>query len=233
MMKNYSYFLLFIFSGLTLHAQVEKVKTPLNYEDSLSYSIGYDVTRSVKKMDVHINTDWMVQGILDALSDSSSSVISDEQMALIFKELQRRNLEKNEVKMNETSVSNIAAGDRYIKMLMETEKGWKKSNSGLVYKIIKQGNNKNPKNNNTIEVKYTGSLINGEVFDETKNSSTTFRLDQVIAGWTEGMQLIGEGGIIKLVIPAELAYGKNPPSGTSIEPGSALCFIVELIKVGK
>lgn len=111
--------------------------------------------------------------------------------------------------------------------------GVKVTESGLQYEIIEQGGEVMPTLSDTLYVKYKGTLIDGTVFDQTAEDGEpiSFPLGGVIRGWQEGLQLIGEGGKIKLYIPADLAYGERGNQG--IKPNSALVFDVELVKVGK
>lgn len=107
--------------------------------------------------------------------------------------------------------------------------------SGLQYKIISTGNDVKPAAVDTVWVKYQGKLLDGTVFDETAADaeSVHFTLNRVVKGWTEGLQLIGEGGEIELYVPASLGYGDNGAPQAGIEPGSTLIFNVSLEKVGK
>ena len=112
------------------------------------------------------------------------------------------------------------------------EAGVKVTASGLAYKVLKVGTGKKPKATDSVEVHYHGMLMDGTVFDSSveRKKKITFPLNRVIKGWTEGLQLIGEGGKVKLVIPSELAYGEQgaPPK---IPGGATLIFEVELFKV--
>ncbi len=109
---------------------------------------------------------------------------------------------------------------------------WAMTDSGLKYRILTPGNGKRPVAANTVECHYKGWLDNGKEFDSSyaRNETATFPLGRVIRGWTEGLQLVAEGGKIELEIPAVLGYGSNgaPPV---IPPNATLHFIVELIKV--
>lgn len=233
-MKTISICILFFLSFTPIFSQVKKGKSPVNYEEKLSYSVGFDVTRSLRKMDVKLDKKWMIQGIIDALVDSSGSpLLTNDEMELIFQELQRRNQNKLDKEAKNIAAPNRIAGDEYLLKEMSADPEIIKTQTGLAYKIIKKGSIKKPGPADQVTVKYTGSLIDGTIFDQTGNQTATFDLNGVIPGWTEGLQLIGEGGIIKLIIPAELAYGDNPPGGTPIQPGSTLLFNVELVKVGK
>lgn len=111
-------------------------------------------------------------------------------------------------------------------------KTFTKTKSGLEYRILRNGAGAKPKATNKVEVNYHGWLDNGKVFDSSYNrgESISFPLNGVIPGWTEGMQLVGEGGMIELTIPSELAYGSRG-AGASVPPNATLHFLVELIKV--
>lgn len=110
-------------------------------------------------------------------------------------------------------------------------KGFTETESGLQYQIVEAGNDVKPGPQDTVLVRYKGTLPDGSVFDETPEGAEpiSMRLNQVIAGWTEGLQLIGEGGKINLVIPSKLAYGENGNRG--IEPNTPLTFEVEMTEV--
>ena len=103
--------------------------------------------------------------------------------------------------------------------------------SGLAYEIVKQGDGTAPKATDTVKVHYTGTLIDGTVFDSSvqRGEPAEFPLDQVIAGWTEGIQKVNKGGKIKLYVPPQLAYGDDGRPG--IPPGSTLIFDVELLEI--
>lgn len=106
------------------------------------------------------------------------------------------------------------------------------TDSGLAYEIVEEGSGDNPRATDTVEVHYEGRLTSGEVFDSSyqRGETATFPLNRVIAGWTEGLQLIAPGGKIRLVIPAELGYGDQgaPPT---IPGGATLVFDVELLGI--
>ena len=125
-----------------------------------------------------------------------------------------------------------------IKFLEETakEEGVERTESGLLYKIIEEGEGEQPDPDSKVKVYYTGMLISGQVFDrgrsrEREEAPAEFSVNGVIYGFGEGLQLIGEGGKIELYIPTELGYGAFPPPYSPIYPGAALVFEVELVEV--
>ncbi len=116
---------------------------------------------------------------------------------------------------------------------MPTKDALKVTNTGLAHEVVKEGTGKSPKATDTVTVHYAGWLTNGTAFDSSykRGETTSFPLNRVIAGWTEGLQLMKEGGTSKFIIPADLGYGARgaPPV---IGPNATLVFQVELIKVG-
>jgi FKBP-type peptidyl-prolyl cis-trans isomerase len=119
------------------------------------------------------------------------------------------------------------------KMDKDAPKTFTATKSGLKYRILRQGTGDKPTARDTVEVNYQGWTDDGKVFDSSykRGESISFPLSGVIPGWTEGMQLVGKGGMIELEIPAKLAYGDRPPPGSGIGRGATLHFIVELIDV--
>ncbi len=114
----------------------------------------------------------------------------------------------------------------------DAPKTFMKTASGLQYRVLRKGEGVNPKASNTVKVNYHGWLDDGKVFDSSykRGEPIEFGLTQVIPGWTEGMQLVGKGGMIELLIPSNLGYGKRGAGGT-IPPDATLHFLVELIDV--
>jgi FKBP-type peptidyl-prolyl cis-trans isomerase FkpA len=134
-------------------------------------------------------------------------------------------------------MSNYAqsAAEKGVQFLAEnaTKEGVKVTPSGLQYKVITEGTGKSPKATDTVQVHYRGTLLDGTEFDSSykRGQPATFPLNRVIAGWTEGVQLMKEGGKYQFFIPSKLAYGSSGTPGGPIGPNEALIFEVELLKV--
>lgn len=126
----------------------------------------------------------------------------------------------------------LASADLDYLKTNKSKEGVKVTPSGLQYRVLRKGTGRKPSKSDAVEVHYKGSLINGKVFDSSykRGQSISFPLNRVIAGWTEGLQLMKEGAKYELVIPANLGYGING-AGSSIPPRATLIFEVELIKV--
>ena len=127
--------------------------------------------------------------------------------------------------------SNLAAGQAFLKE-NATKPGIHTTPSGLQYKVLTEGHGKSPKATDTVLVHYRGTSLDGTEFDSSykRNEPISFPLNGVIPGWTEGVQLMKEGGKIQLFIPSNLAYGSRGAGGV-IAPDSTLIFDIELLKV--
>ena len=129
------------------------------------------------------------------------------------------------------SVSEMNPGEKFL-FDNRTKEGVKTTASGLQYKVINEGTGRKPRSYETVKVHYRGTLIDGTEFDSSysRNEPISFALSQVIAGWTEGLQIMPIGSKYMFYIPSELAYGSREVGGT-IKPNSALIFEVELLDI--
>lgn len=172
-------------------------------------------------------------GIMMAREISSENGLSSDIVAAGVREAMMKN---EQITLDEASkIIAIGKAQVGIDFLAENAKkeGVKVTNSGLQYKVIEEGTGASPGATDLVTVHYKGSLINGEVFDSSEGGEPiSFPLNRVIPGWTEGLQLMKEGGKCNFYIPYELAYGERG-AGQVIPPYSALIFEVELIKIGE
>ncbi len=130
---------------------------------------------------------------------------------------------------NEDSTNKIQTEEDILQYIEDHNLVAKKSNSGLYYVIETQGEGAKPNSNSNVTVNYKGYYLNGTVFDQSNSEGISFNLQQVIAGWTEGITYFNEGGEGILLIPSQLGYGSNNYNG--IPGGSVLVFDIKLLKV--
>ena len=204
--------------------------------DSVSYLVGIQFGSFIKGYNFgNLNMAKIKQGMMDYIKSKGNPrdpefvkqfKVNPEEMNQLFNSY----LEKRQAYIG---LKNKEAGEKFMAS-NKTKAGVEVTESGLQYKIIEAGNpDLKPGPADTVKVLYKGTLLDGTVFDETKEGAdpVTMLLNRVIPGWTEGLQLVGEGGKIQLVIPAELAYGEGGNQG--IEPNSTLIFDVDLVEVHK
>lgn len=195
-------------------------------DQKTQYAIGVILGQQIKSLNPSKEELAVImRGIEDTATDSKGKLeIKPEEYQMKINEYVQR-------KMSAKSEGEKEKGKKYIEDFLK-DKECQKTASGIAYKIIKPGSDKHAKPTDTVKVHYEGKLIDGTIFDSSieRQQEAQFRLDRVIPGWTEGMQLVGEGGKILLVIPSDLAYGDNgaPPK---IPGGSTLIFEVDLIQV--
>ena len=193
--------------------------------DTVSYAFGINIGESLKKSKVEgLTPSIIAKGIADVLEKdgSDAKLTYEESMDILqkyFTQLQSQTLEKNGKTGSDFLANN------------KTAEGVVELPSGLQYKIISAGTGPKPAASDMVRVHYKGTFINGEVFDSSyeRGEPIDFQLDQVIKGWTEGLQQINEGSKAMLYIPADLGYGMQ---GTGrIEPNTTLIFEIDLIAV--
>lgn len=191
--------------------------------DSVSYMIGYSTGMQIKQSDFGpLSAKQIIKGIQDACAGVEVDYMQFQQVVNGFMEKRSQAVGEEMAKRSEAFLADNAKKDG----VLTTE-------SGLQYKIIREGEGIKPSSaQDTVEVHYEGTNLDGKVFDSSyeRDQTATFPLNGVIKGWTEGMQLIGEGGEIMLWIPADLAYGERGAGG-DIHPNEALTFKVELKSV--
>jgi FKBP-type peptidyl-prolyl cis-trans isomerase FklB len=195
-----------------------------------NYSIGYQIGGDFRRQGVEITPEVLISGVEDALSGAESRM-TDEEMRNTLVSLKQRTSSDEQEAGQQSVQDNLARGEAFLAE-NATREGVTTLPSGLQYKVIEAGSGPSPKRTDQVTVHYRGTLIDGTEFDSSysRNQPATFRLDRVIPGWTEGLQLMQQGAKWQLYIPAGLAYGESG-SGARIPPNSALVFDVELIKV--
>lgn len=210
-------------------ADVTTLKTDA---DKLSYSIGSDLGKNFKRQSIDINPAAMTQGISDAMGNGKS-LMTEEQMKDVLTKFQKDVMAKRSAEFSKKSADNKVVGEKFLTE-NKAKPGIVVLPSGLQYKIIKNGSGTRPNKDDMVTVEYTGHLINGEVFDSTSKTGkpATFKLSQVIPGWTEALQLMPAGSTWEIYVPASLAYGDRTVGGP-IGPNETLIFNIHLISVEK
>ena len=199
--------------------------------DKVSYALGLGIGHQLKAMGGDkLVIDDFAQAIKDVISDAKTQMDMKEAQ-IIASNFMAEVEEENKKKREEIGAMLRVAGEQFLADNANKE-GVTVLASGLQYKILTQGNGRKPKATDSVKCHYEGRLIDGTVFDSSYRRGTpaVFGLNQVIAGWTEGVQLMAEGSKYRFFIPYNLAYGANG-AGDSIPPYSALIFDVELISI--
>ena len=191
--------------------------------DKVSYALGMSIGHQLQQMNAtDLNIDDFAQAITDVFNGDAK--LSDAEAQAAVQDFFSR-------KAEEQAKAAKAEGENFLAENAKKE-GVKTLPSGLQYKVLREGDGRKPSATDKVECHYEGTLINGEVFDSSyrRGETATFGLNQVIKGWTEGLQLMQEGAKYRFFIPYTLAYGEHG-AGQSIPPYAALIFDVELIKV--
>lgn len=198
--------------------------------DKISYALGIGIGRQLSQMGAaDLNIDDFAQAIKDVIAGDLK--LGDAEAQQIVQEFFAKQEEKQKAEAAEKGKAAKQDGEKFL-----AENGKKEgvitTASGLQYQVLREGNGQSPKATDTVECHYEGTLIDGTKFDSSydRGQTATFRLNQVIAGWTEGLQLMKEGGKYRFFIPYELGYGERG-AGASIPPFSTLVFDVELVSV--
>lgn len=210
-------------SALAIELKTEK--------DKNSYMVGMDIARGVSPIKDEIDVDVMMQAVKDSFAGSKMA-LTDEEAQTLRGALQQKMQAKQQADRAAALTKNKEEGEKFL-AANKGKPGVKSTASGLQYQVITEGTGAQPKANSQVKVHYRGTLIDGKTeFDSSyaRNEPATFALNQVIGGWTEGLQLMKAGSKYKFFIPSALAYGENG-QGPQIGPNAVLIFDVELLEV--
>lgn len=199
--------------------------------DKLSYALGLGIGHQLLQMNAEgLNIDDFAQAIKDVMTGGELKMKDAEAQEIV----QQFFAEQEAIQQAANAEKGKAAKTEGEQFLAENAKKEevKTTASGLQYQVLRDGNGKQPKATDQVECHYEGTLIDGTKFDSSydRGQTATFPLNQVIAGWTEGLQLMHEGAKYRFFIPYQLAYGERG-AGASIPPYAALIFDVELVAV--
>ena len=199
--------------------------------DKVSYALGLGIGQQLAQMGASdLNIDDFADAIKDVINGNVLKVPHKDAQTIVQEYFRQQEERINAIRAEQGKTAK-AEGEKFL-----AENGKKEGvvtlKSGLQYEVLREGNGKKPKATDQVKCHYEGTLINGQVFDSSykRNKPAVFPLNQVIPGWTEGLQLMQEGAKYRFYIPYILAYGESGAGG-SIPPFATLIFDVELLEV--
>ncbi len=198
-------------------------------EQKLGYIIGMDIGASLKQQGAELDLDALVAAI-KATYNGEPLAMTPEEAAMIREGFIAKRRAAAEADRQSAGAANAAEGDKFL-LANRVKEGVVVTDSGLQYKVVEMGDGPKPAATDNVTVHYRGTLLNGQEFDSSysRNQPMSFQLNQVIPGWTEGLQLMPVGSKFMFYIPPNLAYGAN--GGGPIGPNATLIFEVELLGI--
>ncbi len=198
-------------------------------EQKLGYLIGMDIGKSLKREQADVDIDALLEAIRVTF-EGGTTAMTEEQAQAVREEFIAKRREAVQAESAAQGEKNAAEGAAFLAANAQND-GVVVTDSGLQYKVITQGEGPRPAASDTVEVHYRGTLLDGTEFDSSyaRNAPISFALDRVIAGWTEGVQLMPVGSKYHFWIKPELAYGAG--GGGPIPPNATLMFEVELLNI--
>jgi len=235
MKKSFFYFLMCLLVAVSIaHAkQQKKLKTE---KEKVSYAVGSEIGRYLNKLisenKKEIDMDTLWKGLSDSIHGRELLMTETESRTVKEKFLKRIQKQRQAKRGNMADV-NKKEGMNFL-LENKTKAGVITTKSGLQYKVLRKGDGEKPKATDKVKVHYRGTLLNGNEFDSSykRGNPATFRLNAVIKGWQEGLQLMATGSKYQLFIPSELGYGEQG-AGNMIGPNTTLIFEVELLDIVK
>jgi FKBP-type peptidyl-prolyl cis-trans isomerase len=199
-------------------------------EQKMSYALGMNLMGNLAELPIEIDIESVISAIKD-VSAGKEPALAVEDYRKYMQEFQKRVQTAGQEAVAKAVENNKKAGEEFRAEYAKKE-GVKSTASGLLYRVINEGSGAKPSATSKVRVHYTGTLTDGTVFDSSvqRGEPIDFGLNQVIAGWTEGVQLMTPGSKYEFVIPSDLAYGDRG-AGNAIPPGATLIFEVELLAV--
>lgn len=199
-------------------------------KDKLSYSIGMNIGKSLKRDNLDVDPEILLRALKDVLA-GGKPLMSDEEVQSTLTNLQTELRKRQQEEREQQAETNKKEGDAFL-AANKTKEGVVVLPSGLQYKILQEGTGPKPTATDTVTVNYRGTLLNGTEFDSSykHGQPASFPVGRIIKGWTEALELMPVGSKWQLFIPADLAYGPNG-AAPSIGPNSTLVFEVELLSI--
>lgn len=224
--------LCFVTISTTVKSQQEMTKENMTELQRTSYALGANAGESFASSGINIDFDAFIAGLQDAMKGENKFNMQEMQHAF---EILNKQVQANQQKKQEEAAAAAEVEKEIGKQFLAENKkkeGVVETASGLQYKVVKMGNGAKPTATDQVKVHYHGTTIDGTVFDSSveRGEPITFPLNGVIAGWTEGVQLMPIGSKFIFYIPSDLAYGDRG-AGAVIKPGATLIFEVELLEI--
>ena len=200
-----------------------------NKHHEQSYALGLNLSDQLKQQGMEVDIDVFVQGFRDGYVGESALLTSDEALDVLI-QMKQEQQARHQAEENKMAEENKKAGEAFLAENRKKE-GVITLDSGLQYKVIKAGEGPVPKKTDAVRCHYRGTLLDGTQFDSSydRGEAAEFRVDQLIPGWTEALQLMSSGSKWELYIPSYLAYGARRAG--QIGPNSTLIFELELIEI--
>ena len=224
--------MLFIISGITTaQDDAKSASAAVKWSESqkISYILGTQIGNFSKQSELEVSLEMFAKGLNDIIKGNEPAM-SQAEISSFMTAFQQKAQEKAQTAIKAASAENAKNGQAFLDANKKKE-GVKVTASDLQYKVITKGDGAKPKATDKVKVHYRGTLIDGKEFDSSykRNQPAEFVLNQVIKGWTEGLQLMNVGSKYEFYIPSGLAYGPNGPP--SIGPDQTLIFTVELFDI--
>ena len=218
--------LVFMAAFFSLNAWATELETD---KQKLGYIIGMDIGKSLREQGTEVDLDALIEAVRSTFNGEELAMTAEEAAEVRQAYIQRRQAEQ-QAEASQAGAANLAEGQKFLAD-NKVKEGVQTTESGLQYKVMTMGDGAKPTATQTVKVHYRGTLLDGTEFDSSyaRNEPISFALNRVIAGWTEGVQLMPVGSKFMFYIAPELAYGEG--GGGPIPPNSTLVFEVELLDI--
>ena len=226
---KYLFFTLMVFAIVNCSNEnsSKSISTLSSFKDSTSYALGADLGENLKRQQVELDYDVFMAGLTDAMLDDDLVKLNQSQRRGVMSSLQKSIREKAKKEGEE----NLKKADEFLDNNIRDNSDIKETPTGLQYRVINEAQGAKPVQTDRVKVHYVGRLIDGSQFDSSieRGEPTEFGLNQVIKGWTEGLQLMSVGSKYEFFIHPNIAYGSRPRP--KIPANSVLIFEIELLDI--
>ena len=219
-------FLVIIISSCNNTSERKSISNLSTFEDSTSYALGADLGENLKRQQIEIDYDIFLAGLIDGM-ETEMVRFDQKQRREIMASLQKNIRDKAKLEGD----TNLKIAEEFLEKNKKSNPEVKETPTGLQYRILKEGTGSSPNSTDKVKVHYVGKLLDGTVFDSSveRGEPSEFGLNQVIRGWTEGLQLMKPGAKYEFFIHPKIAYGSRPRP--KIPGNSLLIFEVELLDI--